>query len=195
MTDAETLAAYARDAARYTAMPMTDLQTQALADFIDRLPPGARVLDVGCGPGLQAAAMIRAGHRVTGIDPTPDFVTEALHNGVDARLGSVEDVMAVAEYDAVHASFSLLHCPRADIPGHIARLARALRPGGVLFLGMKLGTGEGRDALGRFYTYVSEIELAGWIKAAGLTPERSVTGTGKGLAGTEDPYVLMTAHA
>ena len=195
MTDAQTLAAYARDAARYAAMPMTQAQTVALADFITRLPPQADVLDVGCGPGLQAAAMIRAGHRVTGIDPTRDFVTEALHNGVDARLGTVEDVTETRAYDGIYASFSLLHAPRADIPGHITRLARALKPGGTLFIGMKLGEGEDRDALGRFYSYVSELDLRGWLKAAGLTTDRTVTGTGKGLAGTDDPFILVTAHA
>ena len=43
------------------------------------------------------------------------------------------------------ASYSLLHAPRAEMPRHLAAIARALRPDGVLSLTLKEGQGEARD--------------------------------------------------
>jgi hypothetical protein len=45
-------------------------------------------------------------------------------------------------FDGIWASFSLLHTPKAEHSRHIGAMARALRPGGYLYLGMKLGEGE-----------------------------------------------------
>jgi SAM-dependent methyltransferase len=45
-------------------------------------------------------------------------------------------------FDGIWASFSMLHTPKAEHRTHVAAMARALRPGGYLYLGMKLGEGE-----------------------------------------------------
>ena len=67
-------------------------------------------------------------------------------------------------------------------------------PGGWLFLGLKLGEGEGRDALGRFYSYVTRAELEALLTEAGMTPTDATEGAGKGLAGTVDPFILITSR-
>ncbi len=195
MTDKTTLDVYSERVDEYVSVPVTGSQAEALAGFLGKLPPQSHILDLGCGPGLHAAEMMEAGHQVTALDATPEFVTAAKALGVDARLGRFDDVTERAAYDAVWASFSLLHAPRTEFPRHVAAVHRALRPGGVLFLGMKLGQGEERDALGRFYSYYSEEELRERLAQAGFTAIEAVRGTGKGLAGTDDPYILMTAYA
>ncbi|GIU87648.1 MAG: hypothetical protein KatS3mg009_2163 [Acidimicrobiia bacterium] len=40
-------------------------------------PPGARVLDAGCGPGRHALELARRGFHVVGVDHSPDFVALA----------------------------------------------------------------------------------------------------------------------
>jgi hypothetical protein len=59
---------------------------------------------------------------------------------------------------------------------------------------MKLGEGEARDALGRFYSYVTRRGAGDNGADAGLSPVDCVEGEGKGLAGTVDPFILMTCQ-
>lgn len=60
--------------------------------MVASLPPGARVLDIGCGTGLAGAGLVRAGHRLTGIDISPRMARKALDKGYEAVL--IDDVTA-----------------------------------------------------------------------------------------------------
>src|SRR5256885_2439698 len=48
------------------------------SDLVDAyVPPRSRILDLGCGPGTDAARFAAQGHRVTAIDWSPAMVEEA----------------------------------------------------------------------------------------------------------------------
>ena len=106
------------------------------------LAPGGRVLDVGCGPGRHALALARRGIEVVGIDLSPDFIDLATGWAAAESLPArfhVADVRSLAydgEFDAVvclcQGGFGLLGGD--DDAAIVARLARALRPGGRLAL-------------------------------------------------------------
>lgn len=193
MSDAATLGIYADRARDYAAM--TDFEgDKHLARFIAAQQTGARVLDLGCGPGRAAAQMAAAGLTVDATDAVPEMVAlAAAHRGVTAWQASFEEIAGDADYNGIWANFSLLHAPRAALPHHLAALRRALKPGGLLHIGMKTGEGEARDALGRLYTYYDEDELRALLAAAGFAPAGSWTGRDVGLAGTADPWVVIHA--
>ncbi|MCR9112189.1 MAG: class I SAM-dependent methyltransferase [Rhodobacteraceae bacterium] len=194
--DSETLKVYARQAADYAEMVKALENDPSLTAFITAMPEGGHVLDLGCGPGWAAARMAREGLTVTATDAVPEMVDMAgEHPGVTARQATFDDISGTAIYDGIWANFSLLHAPRADLPRHMGALARALKPGGVLHVGMKTGTGEHRDSLGRLYTYVTEDELRGLLSGAGLSPGPARTGADKGLDGTVAPWITLSAHA
>jgi len=195
MTDRETIGIYSARAGEYANIKPAKAQEDALAGFLGAVVPGGHILDLGCGPGLHAETMQTAGFRVTAFDATPDFVEAARARGVDARLATFDDLTGATWLDGIWASFSLLHAPRADFPRHLAACHRALLPRGILFLGLKLGTGEGRDSLGRFYSYYSEAELRQALGIAGFSAITAVTDEAPGLAGNVDPFILMTARA
>ncbi len=130
MSDPETLGVYAAHADRYAEFSGDALlRDPLLADFIARLPKGAQVLDLGCGPGTAAAVMAAAGLDVHATDAVPEMVAlAARHPGVRAQLMTFEQITGTALYDGIWANFSLLHAAREDLPRVLdalhARLAR-----------------------------------------------------------------------
>lgn len=194
--DDETLGVYRARAQDYAAMTDDLSGDKHLAAFIAAMPPGARVLDLGCGPGRAAGQMAAAGLAVDALDAVPEMVAmAAAQPGVTAWQASFDQIDANALYDGIWANFSLLHAPRDALPLHLAAIRRALKPGGLLHIGMKTGEGEGRDTLGRFYTYYTEDALRDLLIAAGLRPAASWAGSDTGLAGTQDDWSIIHAYA
>jgi len=101
---------------------------------------GARVLDVGCGGGLLAETLARAGARVTAIDLSPGMVEtarlHALDSGlsIDYRLESAESLLKAhaGEFDVVTCMEMLEHVP--DPAATLAVLAQLSRAGGDVFV-------------------------------------------------------------
>ncbi len=194
MADKQTIGVYDAKADDYARINKSDGPGRILSRFIGALPKGALVLDLGCGPGLDARPMLDAGLRVEAMDASPAMVELALSHGVNARLGAFSDLTAQDRYDGIWASFSLLHAPRADMPGHLSAIKRALKPGGLLQIAVKTGEGEARDKLGRFYTYYMPDELCALLDTTGLTPQEITKGRDTGLDGTPSDWVSVAAH-
>lgn len=100
---------------------------------------GLTALDVGCGAGLLSEPLARLGATVTGIDPAPGNIraaqrhAEARGLAIDYRAEAVETVAAgTGRYDLVLAMEVVEHV--AEVEAFIAACARAVRPGGLLFL-------------------------------------------------------------
>jgi SAM-dependent methyltransferase len=193
--DPRTIAVYDARAADYAKRFGNARPDPHLRRFISVLPKGARVLDLGCGPAQASAFMREAGLDPDPIDASPAMVALANdRHDIGARIATFDDIDAVAEYDAVWANFSLLHAARADLPRHLAALHLALKPGGHLHIAMKTGSGEARDGIDRLYTFVTVSELCGLLADTGFIVTETQEGVETGLAGTEDPYVIVSAH-
>ena len=181
--DPETLRAYAERASTYRDLVSRDSPDADLPAFLDDLTPRACVLDWGCGPGNSAVMLQAAGHTVEATDASPEMVALACEAGVASRVASFDDLTDRARYDGIWANFSLLHASRVDLPRHLGAAHTALIRGGLLHLGMKTGTGERRDALGRLYTYVTVDELTGLLADAGFRHHALREDSAVGLTG------------
>lgn len=102
--------------------------------------PGARVLDVACGPGypaLSAARAIQPGGTVVATDIAQGMLAEAARRAAARRLDNIEFVEADAEqltfdddtFDAVTNVYGLMFCP--DPTRAITEARRVLKPGGT----------------------------------------------------------------
>ena len=167
MHDSATLAFYASEASAYVAR-YRGQQSQDLADFLDRLPAGARVLELGCGGGGDTAAMLAKGVNVVPTDGSPEMAQQASEVlGVPVGVLLFEDLIEEQAYDGVWASACLLHVPVADLSTVLSSVRRALRAGGLFYASYKVGLGEGRDRFGRYYNYPTNEVLSAKYLAAG----------------------------
>jgi 2-polyprenyl-3-methyl-5-hydroxy-6-metoxy-1,4-benzoquinol methylase len=105
------------------------------------VPPGSRILDLGCGPGADAEYFARRGDRVVAIDWSPAMVQQAERRMHEARLadrvvvqqlGIHEiDCLEAAAFDAVCSNFGPLNCV-PDLAAAMRAVAARLRPNGVV---------------------------------------------------------------
>lgn len=196
MNDTRTIHVYDNRAVEYDQKNRDHNATDPrLFLFINACPEGARVLDLGCGPGTSAAVMAQHGLCVDATDASAEMTRLASqHDGVNARQATFEDLAEIGLYDGIWANFSLLHASKEDFPVHLASVKRALKPGGTFAIAMKLGCDAHRDAIGRFYAYYSETELLNLLKRAGFTAIDQAKGSGPGLDGSSSDWISILCH-
>ena len=148
---AATVAAYDVSAAEYAAgtADLSEHGAAAVTAFARRLPPGARVLEIGSGGGRDALAP-RGRRAVRPPDRHHPGVRRAAAVRRPRRRPRSTRCTTTWPTPSARASRTtacgptrrLLHVGRADLPVVLARLAEVTRPGGVLRLTVKEGDGE-----------------------------------------------------
>jgi SAM-dependent methyltransferase len=166
MPDDETLRFYAQNAQAYVGRARK-LDHRQLDAFLEALPPGGDVLELGTGGGQDAAHMLARRFAVTPTDASPELAAAAeILLGRPVTIMAFNQLEATEAYDGVWASAALLHAPASELREDIARIHQALRPGGYLVASFKAGTGQGRDSLGRYYNYPDAATLLAHFRAA-----------------------------
>ncbi|MDQ6796055.1 MAG: methyltransferase domain-containing protein [Chloroflexota bacterium] len=120
-------------------------------EFSARLSSGARVLDLGCGPGLPSTRMLATHFKVTGVDMSETQLEAARRNvpGASFVRADITQVDFPPEsFDGVTAFYAISHVPRDEHGPLFERIARWIEPGG-LFLAT-LGAGDSPDWIGEW---------------------------------------------
>ena len=120
------------------------------------LPPHARILDLGCGPGLYVHRLARLGHACTGIDISPASVAHAQAEAqaaglsIEYLLGDIRTVPFSGPFDLVMMTFGELNVfSRKDMEAVLVKAHAALAPQGML---------------------LAEVHLFEEVRRQGLTP-------------------------
>jgi SAM-dependent methyltransferase len=144
------------------------------------LPPGGVVADVGCGPGRDVALLRAGGLRVIGIDLSLGQLRTSSLTGV-AQADMRQLPLRGGSLDALWCHAALLHIPRTVVPAVLAEFARAVRPGGELFLGIAEGDGEGFEVASnygsdhrRWFTLHREPDLTALLAKTGFAVHRTL---------------------
>lgn len=194
MSDPATIAYYEANAPRYT-MSFGQAPSRHLDAFLDRLQSGARVLELGCGGGRDSARIAERGFDLDATDGAPAMVRKANERfDVGARVMTFGELDAVAEYDAVWAHACLLHASREELASILPAIHRALRTGGWHYASYKLGTGEGRDLLGRLHNFPDRTWIENAYRSAGFALADVEVFPGKGADGTMRDWIALTVR-
>jgi SAM-dependent methyltransferase len=161
--DDDTLQFYRQNAEAYAGWAKAP--STRLAGFLALLPPSSAILELGCGAGNHSAVMLAEGFSVRATDGSPEMGARRLNHPVEAM--QFNELDEAAAYDGVWASACLLHVPRDELAGILARVHRALKPSGVFYASYKVGHGAGRDSLGRYYNYPPPEWLEATYAASG----------------------------
>jgi SAM-dependent methyltransferase len=147
-----------------------------LTEWLQHLPAGASLLDLGCGGGQDVSDLDRRGYRVVGVDRT-----SALLAAGRRRYGSLPLVRAdfrhipfhTMSFDGLWVAASLMHLPKQDARCILADLCRLVRPGGLFAATVSYGV---KSRLvtdgwvpGRYFARWRKDELARAVRRAGWT--------------------------
>lgn len=132
---------------RYESADVSALQSR----LADSFPPGARLLELGCGSGRDAAFMLKNGFDVTASDGVREMIdgAAACHPDLAGRLVCIrlprDLTPALGCYDGVYAVATLMHLTRPAIQEVLAGIRQILAPGGRLFFSVPLCHDEIQD--------------------------------------------------
>ena len=174
-------AAYDRIAEKFFADRSTALREKKFLDLaLAGVPPGAKVLDFGCGTGRPIGEhLVAREFAVTGVDGSAGMLALARHTMPTARLvqARMEEVELTDTFAAIVAWDSLFHIDRAHHAAIYEKLARWIAPGGRLLLssGGTADAGFTSEMHGHtfFYSSWTPDEVARLLAAAGFVVELS----------------------
>lgn len=148
-----------------------------LEDFIKLLKKGQKVLDVGCGHGINSDYMKKNGIDVVGVDLSEEMIglAKKMNNRIDFMVADMRELdFLPVSFDAIIANFSLIHLSKKDVPVVLLRFNYFLKSGGLLLVGIQEGQSEERYQLSPnkfdelFFNIMSREELIDLLKQAGF---------------------------
>ena len=152
----KTIDYYNKHAEEFTASTFEVDMESLYQPFLVELQEGARILDVGCGPGRDTLAFKNKGYQVDAIDYSEELVKKATRlTGIPIKLKSFYEVDDYEAYDGIWACASLLHCERSRLAEVLEKMVQALKPNGVIYMSFKYGDSD-RDQDGRQFTDLDE---------------------------------------
>lgn len=142
---------------------------------------GPRVLEVGCGPGTDAAKLADCGLMITATDFSQRFIAIARRRfpELDLRVMDMAAPNLPSEsFDGIYGFGAFIHLPRLLAIQTLAKMYELLAPGGLLFLqlikstkGLKeymIESWAGDPHASMHFTCFEENEVRGYFEATGF---------------------------
>lgn len=114
-----------------------DIVSESMDKLLRHITPPATALDVGCGVGNIADALVSKGYEVDGIDISPKMIEAAKRTVSGARffVGDVYTYSFEKHYDIIVA-FAFLHLfPKREVVKMLQKFREILKPGGFIYTG------------------------------------------------------------
>lgn len=184
-----------------TKDPEDPLTLQALEELARDLPPGAKMLDLGCGAGVPATRWLsERGFSVTGVDLSSrqlDLARRFAPGATFIKSDMTELDFPPDSFDAVVALHSIIHVPRQDHPRLLAGIYRWLKRGGLFLATLTMTDFEGEDpdwegwgAAMRWSHYGREANVK-MLRDAGFGIHAAEPRTGRGAGDDEETWLWV----
>ena len=127
--------------------------------FMNYLPEGGHILDLGCGSGRDAKIFLEKDYQVTALDGS-----EVCCRLAEETIGQLvicqtfEQLDFKEKFDGIWACASLLHIPYFELTSIFKKAICALKPRGIFYASFKYGDFEG-ERNGRYFTDLTEERL------------------------------------
>jgi ubiquinone/menaquinone biosynthesis C-methylase UbiE len=130
------------DGARGNNLLIQDMRHEMWRWLDATFAPGSRLIDLGCGTGLDAIRLAKQGHHVTATDWSPRMVERtrdrAVRESVTQNVRAIpvgahelERLEADEPFDGAYSNLGPLNCV-PDMTAVAAQCARLIKPGGAL---------------------------------------------------------------
>lgn len=126
--------------------------------FLSHLDRGAKVIDLGSGPGAHAEYFLFKKMEVLCFDLSVEMVNKCRAKGLEAMVGDIERLDELGwehEFDGVWAYASLLHLPKEKFPKALYDISRIVKKDGVVGISVK------EDRPGVSDGFVEKVETKG----------------------------------
>lgn len=110
--------------------------------FLAMLSANAKILDLGCGIGVDSNYMTSKGFDVIGIDLSKEMLKLAKQKfpHIDFRQQDIRKLnFPINYFDGILASCSLIHIPKKDVPELLHTLNQILKNGGAVYIALQEG--------------------------------------------------------
>jgi SAM-dependent methyltransferase len=152
----KTIVYYDENAEDFIASTINADMSEQYDLFLQHIPNGGYILDLGCGSGRDSKHFLDRGYTVEAVDGSPVICEKAsLYIGQSVRLLMFQDLDYSHCFDAVWASASLLHISKDALMSTMSKISKSLKPNGILYVSFKHGDFEG-ERNGRFFSDFTE---------------------------------------
>ena len=152
-----TLDFYNNNSKTYIETTLTIDMSNLYKDFLNTIPKGGTILDLGCGSGRDSKSFIDKGYKITAVDGSKELAQSASKLiGQEVLVSKFEDLSLIDKFHGVWACASLLHVNKKDILDVIKNVSSNLNDNGIFYMSFKYGEDEYIDEKGRYFNCYTE---------------------------------------
>ena len=176
-----TIDAYNKNAEKYT-LKFNNLPAykDKITEFQKKyIPKGARILDLGCGPGnnIKTILEIDSSCNFTGIDLSTEFIKIAKQQNpaCDFLNQDIRKINLDSQYDIVIASFCIVHLTNDETQNFLKDISSILCENGHLYLSFMEGDNSGLESTSFskekiFFNYYQRADVLESLKKYEIRP-------------------------
>ena len=148
----KTLKYYNENAQSFASGTVSVKFTEVQDKFLEKLNPGAYILDFGCGAGRDTKYFLSRGYQVDAVDGSEQLCRIASeYTGIKVRQMLFQELDEKEKYDGIWACASILHLPKKQLREVLENMYAALKSEGWIYTSFKYGEFEG-ERNGRYFT-------------------------------------------